>query len=68
LEERAAADKIRGLLRGRRCGPLVFWLRDAWHGKHRVWLPAVSCLIAILFFAAGILFLLFGPFSPTLKT
>lgn len=65
LEERVAANRIRVALRDNVCAPLVIRLRDAWRGKHRIWLPVVSCLIAFLFLAAGILILRYGPFlSP----
>jgi hypothetical protein len=30
---------------------------DAWRGKHRVWLPLIGLLIAVLFLAAGLLIL-----------
>ena len=68
LEEKAATDRIRAALRDKGCVPLVIWIRDAWRGKHRVWLPVVSYLIAILFFSAGILILRFGPFLPPHKS
>lgn len=67
LEEKAATDRIRAALRDKGCVPLVSWIHDAWRGKHRVWLPFVSYLIAILFFSAGILILRFGPFLPLPK-
>ena len=68
LEEKVATDRIRAALRDKGCGvPLIIWVRDAWRGKHRVWLPVVGYLIAILFFLAGILILRFGPFLPPPK-
>ncbi len=68
LEERVASNRISNALPNRGCAPLITWLRDAWLGKHRVWLPTVSYLIAIVFFSAGILILLFGPFQSLPKT
>lgn len=67
LEEKAATSRIREALRDRGCVPLIIWLRDAWHGKHRVWLRIVCFLIAVLFFTAGVLILLYGPFLPPPK-
>jgi hypothetical protein len=61
LEEQRATDKIRIRLGPDLFVPVVIWIRDALRGKHRVWLPTISCLIAVGFFVAGILILLLTP-------
>jgi hypothetical protein len=51
----------RQALEGRRLpnwGLIGNYLRDAWLGKHRVWLPAIGGWIGVLFFAAGLWILL----------
>ena len=65
LEERGAKARIQGALHDKACASLVVQLRDAWCGKHRVWLPVLGYLMAILFLGAGISILRWGPFPPT---
>jgi hypothetical protein len=67
LEEKAATDRIRAAQRYKGCVQPVIWIHDARRGKHRIWLPLVGYLIAILFGLAGIVILGFGPFSPPPK-
>jgi hypothetical protein len=66
-EERAASDRIRNMLGDRACAPMLIWCRDAWLGKHRVWLRIVSYLVAILFFGAAIFLWLWGPLVMAAK-
>jgi hypothetical protein len=61
LEEGRATARIRSVPHNSACARLTIWLRDAHRGKHRVWLPIISYLIAALFIVAGLLFLRFGP-------
>lgn len=59
LDDREAANRIHSALREKSCAPMVVSIRNAWRGKHRLWLPIISCLIAILFLGAG-LFIWYG--------
>ncbi len=61
LEERQATERIRTAMHEKSCAPLVVALRDVWRGKHRVWLPVLSCLVAVLFFSAGVFIWNWGP-------
>ena len=64
LEEQSASDRIRNALGDRGCALSLIMIRDAFRGKHRVWLPMISYLIAAVFFVAGILVWRLGPFLP----
>ncbi len=48
------------------CKPF-FFIRSMSRGKHRIWLPVLSWLIALLFFVAGLFMLINGPISSTIK-
>jgi hypothetical protein len=67
LEERCATARIRSMPGKNAVASLIIRLRDGHRGKHRVWLPLVSYLIAGLFLCAGILILCLGPFAATPK-
>ncbi|HUD86004.1 MAG TPA: hypothetical protein VMR17_06095 [Xanthobacteraceae bacterium] len=57
LEEKKAKEEFREGWKDKSCVPLFIFLCDAWHGKHRIWFPVVSYLIAAVFVAAGIIIL-----------
>jgi hypothetical protein len=65
LEEKSASAQLRNKLGNRSCAPLFIVIRDAWRGKHRVWLPIISYLISAAFLVAGILIWRLGPFLPS---
>jgi hypothetical protein len=53
LQEKAAEEEIQKDWGCTRLVPLIVLIRKAWRGKHRLWFPVVSWLIALLFFSAG---------------
>jgi hypothetical protein len=67
LEDSAAREKIQNDWRRKPCVPMFIWIHDAWRGKHRVWFPVVSWLIALSFFMAGF-FALKGGLVPQVIT
>jgi hypothetical protein len=62
LEEKKAREEKERKWSGKPCVPLFMVVRDAWLGKHRLWFPAVSLLIAFLFATAGIVILFWPSF------
>src|SRR5579863_4954407 len=58
IQDRVRKRAIRIRWRGKSCIPLFIFLDAIWRGKHRYWLPIVSCSIGVLFFLAGALILI----------
>ena len=68
LEEREATNRIHSALREKACASLVVFIRDVLRGKHRVWLPIVSYLVAVLFLGAGLFIWYWGPILAVSQT